>query len=152
MQKDNDERRTLTGRRVKLNEGSLRKRCIAERDEHIQNNLGNFTLIYPALNNPKKQECYDDILFKAEHVYNKFTGAGDVTKVLGYERMLRASLKKSAYKYTFSDAKRIYGESWGLNVSRKPRKRSKIRVTSPSKSKKNQKSIAKNEFIKLSKS
>jgi hypothetical protein len=55
--------------------------------------LGNFDLIYPPLNDKNKLDYYNEIMTRAEHVYHKFTGAGDTAKVMGYERMLRASLK-----------------------------------------------------------
>jgi len=63
--------------------------CKLERDQFIKNNLGNFSLIFPPLNNPRKLEYYEAILTRAEHVYHRFTGAGDTAQVIGFKRMLK---------------------------------------------------------------
>jgi hypothetical protein len=140
LQAENSEIRKLTGRRVKLNEGELRKKCLQERDEHIQRNLGNFDLIYPPLKNKRLLENYDEIMYRAEHVYHKFTGAGDTAKVMGYERMLRTSLRppQDAYKYSFNEVRKIYG-AFG------PQKQSKVKI-----SKAQKKNIPSTEVLKNS--
>jgi hypothetical protein len=70
-------------------------------------------LIYP----PKDETLelyYKEIINRAEHVYDKFTGAGDTSKVLGYERMLRVTNLPSdqTFTYTFNDMKKIYSSQF----------------------------------------
>lgn len=90
LQQENDDLRMRTGKRVKLNEGATREKCLNERDRYIHHNLGGFEMIYPP-EDPFLQSKYDKILREAEQVYHKFTGAGTGSKLSGYDRMIRLS-------------------------------------------------------------
>ena len=113
LEHEKNELRQRTGRRTRLNEGLMREEFLQKRDEFIKSNLGGFELIYPP-KDEKLELYYKEIINRAEHVYDKFTGAGDTSKVLGYERMLRVTNLPSdqTFTYTFNDMKKIYSSQF----------------------------------------
>ena len=48
LQNEFAEERMKTGRRRKMNEGSLKQQCIQERDDFMAQNLGGFEKIFPS--------------------------------------------------------------------------------------------------------
>ena len=95
MQAKNSKMRTLTGRRVKLNTGELREKCLRERDAYLNLNKGMFERVYPPENKGLEMQ-YRSVMDKAESVYHRFTGAGHIRNNRNLEKILKNANNKES--------------------------------------------------------
>lgn len=108
LKKKNYKARTLTGRRVKLSDGPMKEKCVMQRDGYCDLNSGEFERIFPP-KDKKKMMFYTAMMEQAENIYHRFTGAGDVAKVKGIEKILKSSTQSiENFKSSFKRAKKIY--------------------------------------------
>lgn len=99
--------RTLTGRRIKMNEGPTRNRCLEERDKFMIQNKGGFERIFPPEGEVKESwEPYDQFLEQAEKLYKQFTGA-EILKM--YKKPVISPVNILDISRTHKTLERIYG-------------------------------------------
>lgn len=106
--------RTLTGRRVKLSDGPMKEKCIKERDGFCNLNNGKFEKLFP----PRDQKMlmtYTGIMQEAENIYHRFTGAGDVAKIRGLERLMKKASNIELPTTSIKKAQKVYTKSTALS-------------------------------------
>ena len=105
MKKSHLQQRTITGRRIKLNQGELRERCLKEKDDYMFEMRGCFERIFPA-EGDDVWEPYDQFLERADQIYKEFTG-GELVRI--ERRRVVSNIRIASPSKKHEALEKIYG-------------------------------------------